>query len=255
MSFPPLHNSIASAAAANPSSSGSARPRQSAWGLPAHTAGTRRGLTPLSTNVAPSSVEYSARRPGSSNSPALSSTSASPFASTFSSVLNSSSRLSASRTTSSASPTSQFNPLQTGSQQPHANQVLSSPRSRATTPFAGSSLASSAAVSSTTTLLGGGGGSSGGGGTVSRPATFSPSTAHQNLTSPTTAAFDRHPFVSIASTASTSSQSSVSKIVVTQVFLLLGSITEKEGKTKWDSQAEAIRKVCKYSLSMPASYM
>lgn len=31
--------------------------------------------------------------------------------------------------------------------------------------------------------------------------------------------------------------------MVTQVFLLLGSITEKEGKAKWDSQAEQIRKL------------
>lgn len=41
----------------------------------------------------------------------------------------------------------------------------------------------------------------------------------------------------------TPTNQSVSKIVVTQVFLLLGSITEKEGKAKWDSQADAIRKV------------
>ncbi|MCJ1473816.1 hypothetical protein MMC13_002467 [Lambiella insularis] len=242
MSFPPLQNSIASAAASNPSSAGSARPRQSAWGLPAQSAGTRRGLTPLSTNVAPSSLDYSARRPGSSNSPALSNTSASPFASTFSSVLNSSSRLSASRTTSSASSTSQLIPLQAGSQQPHASQVLSSPRSRATTPFSGSNLASSASASSTTTLGGGGNGSSGGGGS-SRPPTFSPSTAQQNLTSPTATSFDRNPFAASVSAVASSSQASVSKIVVTQVFLLLGSITEKEGKTKWDSQAEAVRKL------------
>lgn len=35
----------------------------------------------------------------------------------------------------------------------------------------------------------------------------------------------------------------MSKIVIAQIFLLLGSITEKEGKAKWESQAEQIRKV------------
>lgn len=35
----------------------------------------------------------------------------------------------------------------------------------------------------------------------------------------------------------------MSKITAAQIFLLLGSITDKEGQDKWDSQAHAIRKV------------
>ena len=247
MSFPPLHppsqNSLASGAP-KPPSTGSARTRQPAWGLSAQTAGARRGLTPLTTTVGASSAESSARRPGASHSPSIHTTSASPFATTFSSILNSSNRVSVSRTTSSASSsTSPFTPLQTGSQQPHSGQLLASPRSRANTPFTTSNLASSAAASTTASQIGGGGGGSSGGGGSFRPTTSSPTSSQQALSSPTTTTFDRTSFYSPASASAIPSQLSVSKIVVTQVFLLLGSITEKEGKAKWDFQAEAIRKV------------
>ena len=245
MSFPPLQppsqNSIASSAPKLPTT-GSARSRQPAWGLSAQTAGARRGLAPLTTNVGGPSLDAAGRRQGVSSNSTVNTTITSPFTSTFSSVLNSSSRTNTSRnassTSSSASP---FTPLQTGSQQPQTSQLLASPRSRANTPFNTSNLASSAAATTTISQGGGGGGSSGGG--SSRPAAFSPSTYQQTLSSPTTASFDRTSFISPASASAPSGQSSVSKIVVTQVFLLLGSITEKEGKAKWDSQADAIRKV------------
>lgn len=246
MSFPPLHppsQSSVGSSDSKPSSAVSARPRQSAWGLPAQS-GSRRGLTPLTTNV-PISIDSSVRRPDSSATSSSNNTAASPFAPSFSSVVNSSSRLLNSRNTPTASTSSSalsFTPLQAGSQQQTpSSQPLLSPRSRATTPFSTSNLVSSAA-SSATASQGGGGGSSGGGG-PSRPAAFSPSLTSHGLTSPTASSFDRTAFGLPNYSSSTSNQSSVSKIVVTQVFLLLNSISEKEGKAKWESKAEDIRKV------------
>lgn len=225
MTFPPPHpaaqNSIASGTSQN-SGARIVRTQQSAWGLPPPAPGVRRGLTPLSTDLA-SSLE-----------PGLPATT-SPFTSTFSSVV--ASNRNNPRASYSASPSaSPFSPLQAGSQL-HSSQLLS-PRSRTITPSSSSHLASSAAAS--TTAVQGGGGSGGGG----RNPVFSPSLPQQTLSSPTSNTFDRLAFTGSTSTPSNSGQSSVSKIVATQVFLLLGSITEKEGKAKWDSQAEAIRKVC-----------
>ena len=241
MSFPPLQPSSNSVPSGDSKSSnpGSVRPRQSAWGLSAPST-TRRGLTPLATNASSSSDAPTVRP--DPTSPSTSAVAASPFAPSFSSVLHSANRAAGARNHSSSTAASPFPPLQAGSsqQQPPApsGQPLSSPRSRVTTPFSTSNLASSAAGS--TTASQGGGGSSGGGGPNARGAAFSPSPSTHSLTSPTNSTFDRG---SLGSSSQSSSQSSVSKIVVTQVFLLLGSITEKEGKAKWDSQAEAIRKV------------
>jgi CCR4-NOT transcription complex subunit 1 len=232
MTFPPPHPAAQNSIASNTNKNSSARPARvqpSAWGLPAPATGARRGLTPLATDLGSSSLEPTGRP--TSTAP--------PFTSTFSSVLNSSSRNTNSRVTySTPSTTSSFSPSQTGSQQ--TPQLLLSPRSRAITPSSNSYLASSAAAS--TTASQGGGGSGSGGGTQ-RNQTFSPSSQLQTLNSPTNNTFDRSAFGGSAPSSGISGQSSVSKIVVTQVFLLLGSITEKEGKAKWDSQAEAIHKV------------
>lgn len=236
MTFPPPHpaaqNSITSGTT---KSSGvrQLRSQQSAWGLPPPGTSARRGLTPLATDLGSSSVE-------SSNRPAATAASPSPFTSTFSSILSSSSgRGNINRVTSSASPSSSYPPLQSGSQ---ANPSLLSPRSRAITPSSISHPPSSAAASSTASQIGGGNSSGGGGG--SRSQTFSPSLPQQNLSSPTSNTFDRSTGQGLASSVSNlTGSSSVSKIVVTQVFILLGSITEKEGRAKWESQAEAIRKV------------
>ncbi|KAL8697462.1 MAG: hypothetical protein Q9201_007120 [Fulgogasparrea decipioides] len=236
MTFPPPHataqNSIASAST---KSSGvrQLKSQQSAWGLPPPGTSTRRGLTPLSTDLGSSSLE-------SSNRPLANTASASPFTSTFSSVLSSSSRSSSKHATTSPSPSSSYPPLQSGSQQAQATPSLLSPRSRAITPSSTSFLPSSAAASSTASQ---GGGGSGGGGGGSRSQTFSPSLSQQNLSSPTSNTFDRAIGQAPASSSGLAGSSSVSKIVVTQVFILLGSITEKEGRAKWESQAEAIRKL------------
>ena len=232
MTFPPPHPAAQNSIASGTSKITSARPARaqpSAWGLPAPASGARRGLTPLATDLGSASLEPTGR-PTST---------ASPFTSTFSSVLNSSSRNSNSRNTySTPSTISPFSPLQPGSQQ--NPQLLLSPRSRAITPSSNSYLAFSTAASTTASQAGGGSGSGGG---SQRNQTFSPSSQLQSLNSPTNNTFDRSTFGGPPSSSGNSSQSSVSKIVVTQVFLLLSSITEKEGKAKWDSQAEAIHKV------------
>lgn len=232
MTFPPpppaAQNSIASGTSQN-SGARAGRAPQSVWGLPPAVSATRRGLAPLSTDLGISTAEHSGPPPGTIV--------ASPFTSTFSSVVNSSNRNGGNRTIYSASSSaSPFTPLQAGSQQPHPSQILS-PRSRTITP-SDLYLASSAAAS--TTVSQGGGGSGGG---AARTQTFSPSLPQQTLSSPTNSTFDRSAFTGVAPLPLSSGQSSVSKIVVTQVFLLLGSITEKEGKAKWENQAEAIRKV------------
>ena len=236
MTFPPPHPAAQNSIASTNKSSGVrlARAQPSAWGLPAPTTGARRGLTPLATDLGSSSLEPTSR-PTSI---------ASPFTSSFSSVVNSSVVNSSNRTANSRnnystpSTASSFSPSQSGSQQPP--QLLLSPRSRAITPSSNSYLAPSAAASSTASQ--GGGGSSSGGGSQRNQA-FPPSSQQQSLSSPTNNTFDRLAFGGSISSPGNSGQSSVSKIVVAQVFLLLGSITEKEGKAKWDSQAEAIHKV------------
>ncbi|KAI4195486.1 MAG: hypothetical protein LQ346_003411 [Caloplaca aetnensis] len=236
MTFPPPHpaaqNSIASGST---KSSGvrQLRSQQSAWGLPPPGTAARRGLTPLSTDLGSTSLE-------SSSQPPAATASSSPFTPTFSSILTSSGRSNSYRAPFSASPSASYPPLQSGSQQAQAAPSLLSPRSRAITPSSNSHLPSSAAASSTASQAGGG--SSGGGGGGLRTQTFSPSLPQQNLNSPTSNTFDRLA-VSGQTSSNLTGSSSVSKIVVTQVFILLGSITEKEGRTKWESQAEAIRKL------------
>ena len=231
--FPP-HPAAQKSIASNSNKSSvaqSVRGQQSAWGLPAPGTSARRGLTPLSTDLPSSSLDTSGRP---------NNTSPSPFTSSFSSILNSSNYNDNIRATH-PSPASTFPTLQSGSQHAQAGQLLLSPRSRAITPSSNPYSTSSAAASATASQ-GGGGGGGGGGGTSLRSQT-SPPLPQNNLTSPTSNTFDRSLFSGSTSSSATSGQSSVSKIVITQVFLLLGSITDKEGKQKWDSQAEAIHKV------------
>ncbi|KAL8689767.1 MAG: hypothetical protein Q9218_004634 [Villophora microphyllina] len=237
MTFPPPHPAAQNSIASGSTKSSGVRQlksQQSAWGLPPPGTAARRGLTPLSTDLGSASLE-------SSNRPLANTASTSPFTSSFSSVLNSSTRSSSKRVTSSTSPNSSYPPLQSGSQQAQATPSLLSPRSRAITPSSTSFLPSSAAASSTASQ---GGGGIGGGGGGSRSQTFSPALSQQNLSSPTSSTFERSTGqFPTSSSSGLAGSSSVSKIVVTQVFILLGSITEKEGRAKWESQAEAIRKL------------
>ena len=247
-SFPPPHPAAQNSIASSSNKSSGAQPargQQSAWGLPAPGPSARRGLTPLSTNLGSLALEPSGRPSHASSS--------SPFTSSFSSVANSSTPNENSRASYPSSiAASAFPSLQSGSQQALSGQSLLSPRSRAITPSSTPYSASSTAAS-TAASQAGGVGSSGGGGS-SRHQTFSPPLPQHSLSSPTTNPFDRS-FTGSNSSSAASGQSSVSKIVVTQVFLLLGSITEKEGKAKWDAQAEAIHKVGLYEIQFLSSLL
>ena len=236
MTFPPPHPSAQNSIASSTTKSSGVRPltrtQHSAWGLPGSVARAGPGLTPLSTDL----TSDSASRPRNPSS-------ASPFLPSFSSVVNSSPGGSQNRSFSASSSNSPFPPLQTGSQQASNNQQILSPRIKNITASSQSGLVSSAAAPATANQGGGGGGSGGGGGGSSRNQTFSPLLTQPRLNSPTSNTFDRSAFTGSGSSSAVSGSTSVSKIVVTQVFLLLNSITDKEGKAKWESQAEAIHKV------------
>jgi CCR4-NOT transcription complex subunit 1 len=116
-----------------------------------------------------------------------------------------------------------------GSQQLSSNQLLSSASTRNNTPSSTSHLASSAAAS-TTASHGGGGGSSGGGGN----SRYGTSTSNPQSNS--------SPNPSQHSTANTQA-GQLSKIVIAQIFLLLSTIKEDKDTSKWESQADQIRKV------------
>ena len=55
--------------------------------------------------------------------------------------------------------------------------------------------------------------------------------------------FDKFDVATSSNAGLSSGQSSLSKISVAQVFLLLDSINQKEGKDKWETKAAQIHKV------------
>lgn len=243
MNFPPPPPSTQSSIASgtDKSSSRSARSQQSVWGSSASHPTARRGLTPLATSNLPfASASASARGPPHSSSPGPGpasgpgTTTSSPLTSTFSAVLSSSRGFPSGRNTSSpANSPSPFFPFHSGLQQyQHSGQSVSSPKLRSRTPSSGPHL------TSTTGSIVGGGGSGGGGGTGStRGVAFSPLSSGRTVNSPTGFPSEK------SSSGAHASQSSLSKISVAQVFLLLDSITEKEGKEKWEAKAGQIHKV------------
>lgn len=228
MTFRPSHPAAKDSSAPNEDQSSGLQPvrgQQSAWGLPA----PRRGLTPLSTNLASSLDPSSSVRKSSSPS---------PFTSNFPPILTPTAQDQPARGANTTfSSRSSFPSLQSGSRQGHPSHLSLATQSRAITPSSNPQSASSAAASTTTSQAGGGGSLGGGGGL--RTQTFSP----PPLTSPISNNFDRSTYSGRTSTSNSASQSSVSKIVDTQIFILLGSITEKEGKAKWEAQAKNIRQV------------
>jgi CCR4-NOT transcription complex subunit 1 len=218
MTFPPPHHSAQSSIASGTDKSSSTRPEIGAWGRSTSQSSVRRGLTPLATNLS-SSTSASSR--GLDAGPGVSTPSS------FSAVLSSTRGLSGGSPKPAPSP---FSSLQSGSQQ--SAQSLSSPKFRAHTPSAGSHF------SSATGSIPGVGGTGGGGGPgSSRSAAFSPLSSGTTVNSPTGFASDKP-----GSTAH-SGQSSLAKISIAQVYLLLDSITEKEGKEKWETKAAQIHKV------------
>ncbi|KAL3469528.1 CCR4-Not complex component, Not1-domain-containing protein [Aspergillus californicus] len=237
MTFPPPPPSSQSSIASGTDKSSStrpARPQQSPWGLPVSQSSVRRGLTPLATNLSSASnPSASARGPPLSNSPGPGGSTSSPLTSSFSAILSSSRGFPVGRgVPSPASTPGPFATYQPGSQhQQPSGQSVSSPKFRAHTPSSGSHLASAAGP-----VAGGGGSGGGGGGTgSSRAATFSPLLSGPTVNSPTG--------IPPGSAAAHASQSSLAKISIAQVFLLLDSITEKEGREKWETKAAQIHKL------------
>lgn len=219
MTFPPPHPSAQSSIASGTDKSSSARPEIGAWGRSTSQSGIRRGLTPLATNLSSTVTPASSR--GLDAGPGVSTPTS------FSAVLSSTRGLSGGSPKPVPSP---FTSLQSGSQQ---TQSLSSPKFRTHTPSAGSHF------TSTTGSITGVGGSGGGGGPgSSRGVAFSPLSSGTTVNSPTGFASDKP-----GSAAAHSSQASLAKISIAQVFLLLDSITEKEGKEKWETKAAQIHKV------------
>lgn len=219
MTFPPPHHSAQSSIASGTDKSSSTRPDIGAWGRSSSQSGIRRGLTPLATNL--SSAAPSASSRGLDAGPGVSTPSS------FSAVLSSS------RGLAGGSPKPVHSPFTSlaGSQQ--QAQSLSSPKFRAHTPSAGSYFTSAAG-----SITGGGSSGGGGGPGSSRGVAFSPLSSGTTVNSPTGFASDKS-----SSAAAHSSQSSLTKISIAQVFLLLDSITEKEGKEKWETKAAQIHKV------------
>jgi len=219
MTFPPPHSSAQSSIASGTDKSSSTRPEIGAWGRSTSQSSIRRGLTPLATNLSSNITSASSR--GLDAGPGVSTSSS------FSAVLSSN------RGHSGGSPKpvpSPFTALQSSSQQ---TQSLSSPKFRAHTPSAGSHF-----PSTTSSITGGGNTGGGGGSGSSRGVAFSPLSSGTTVNSPTGFASDKP-----GSAAAHSSQSSLTKISIAQVFLLLDSITEKEGKEKWETKAAQIHKV------------
>ncbi|KAL9112110.1 MAG: hypothetical protein Q9227_003487 [Pyrenula ochraceoflavens] len=249
MTFPPpqpAQSSIASSSDSRPPSR-SSRAQQAVWGPPLQQSRPQRGLAPLATSNLTSNTltnfGSNPRRAGAASSPDPQATVTSPLASSFSSVLSSAARLNGNRNSSNSS-ASPFTPIQTGSQQQASLQSgpnRSSPRPPSVTPSSAYHLASSTA--SATSQGGGGGSGGGGGGAATARGGFSPSLSSTNVSSPTNFSFDRSAIQGPASAIGSGGQSSLSKISTAQVLLLLDSISEKEGKAKWDSKAEQIRKV------------
>lgn len=248
MSFPSPAQSLIASGTDKPSASRTARSHQSVWGSSASQSNVRRGLAPLSTNLSSSNASGSPpRRPTQSHSPAPSASATSPLTSTFSAVLTYSNRLSNNRNNPSPAPShASFSSLQQAGgqqqQQQQQSQTISSPKTRSLTPSSASHLATPTASGGGS---GGGGGGGGGGGAIagiSRSAAFSPLLTGTTIHSPT--GFPSDKSGSAAASGANAGQSSLSKISVAQVFLLLDSINEKEGKEKWETKAAQIHKVC-----------
>lgn len=232
MNFNPPPSDAQKASSSSKTSSSTLRlvkGQPSAWGQSGPGSSSRRGLTPLSTT---SESLSDSNRKANASSP-------SHFSSAFPPIPSSLPSQDSGRGTSSASAS---NPLQTGFQQVSQAHPVLSPRSRTITPSSNTQPISSAAASTTASQVGGGGGSGGGGG-LNRTQTFSPPLSQYTVGSPTSATFDRSGHTGSTPSSATASSSTVTRIVDTQIFLLLGSITEKEGKAKWESQAEQIQNV------------
>lgn len=237
-SFAQWQSSIASSSDKQPVPRQS-KPVQSPWGQFSSTSSIKRGLTPLATSNLASTSTPGTRKDQALSESDLYNSSISPSSGNFPPLLASSARLSSRRGTppGSSHSNSPVNSLQTGAHQVQAYQTRSvtSPRSRTLTP---QSAVTGAAGPFWQSGLG-----AGGGGVYSRTGAYSPSLTGPGVGSPTAAAFDRPPSISSTVGSNATGPSSLSKISATQILLLLDTISEREGKAKWDSKAEKIRKL------------
>ncbi|KAI9673128.1 MAG: hypothetical protein M1817_002990 [Caeruleum heppii] len=129
-------------------------------------------------------------------------------------------------------------PSTANSKEPPSSSQLS-PRSRSQFPPA-----SSATTSTTASQGGGGGGSSSGGGHSRQPTSYAPTLSQSNSNVPSSPSFPPTQTPSSLTNAGSNLQAGqLSKIVIAQVFLLLMTIKEDKDKTKWDAQADQIRKL------------
>ncbi|KIW46905.1 uncharacterized protein PV06_02526 [Exophiala oligosperma] len=214
---------------------------QSPWGQPLSSSSSRRGLTPLATSNLSSSSATGTRRDQALSESDLYTSSISPSSTNFPPLHASQSRLGSRRGTppGSSHSNSPVNTLQAGAHQVQAysSRSVTSPRSRTLTPS--QSFASASAGPFSQSGLGAGGG----GVYSSRSGAYSPSLTGPGVGSPTGTNIERSPSISSNLGSATTGPSSLSKISATQILLLLDTISEREGKAKWENKAEKIRKL------------
>lgn len=225
------------------SQSRQSRPQQSPWGQPFS---IRRPLTlnttaPAPTAGASASASATRRELTQTSESDLYNSSISPSSGNFPPlVASSTARFGSRRGTppSSSHSNSPITGLQTGALQLQNYQArsITSPRSRTITPS--QSIVSGTAGNFSQSALG-----AGGGGIHGRSGAYSPSLTGTGVNSPTALNFERSPSISSNVSSAAAPPSSLSKISATQILLLLDTISEREGKTKWDSKAEKVRKL------------
>jgi CCR4-NOT transcription complex subunit 1 len=191
--------------------------QQHPWGAPTSRQSTR--LAPISTAFAHEQHQQHRSTP-SPSAPRP------PYSPGFPSLPQAASRLVGSRKSSAASSTSA--PFSPAGQQLPASQLLSSSRARTIAPSTASQLASSAAASGAQASSGGG---------APRLARASPSlSASSTVGSPSAA----------SNPGAGGPSQNLSRIVIAQIFLLLsqfGPLKDEKDRSKWETQAEQIRKV------------
>ncbi|EXJ83029.1 hypothetical protein A1O3_06846 [Capronia epimyces CBS 606.96] len=236
-SFAQWQSSIASSTDKQPQSR-PPKPAQSPWGQNPFASSIRRGLTPLATSNLTSTS--GTRREQTLSEAELYTSSSSPASGNFPPLASSQPRFGSRRGTppGSSHSNSPITTLQAGALQLQAYQPRSvtSPRSRTIT----SSQASATGAAGTFSHSGPG---AGGGGVYNRSGAYSPSLTGPGVGSPTGLSFERSPSISSNVSSAATGPSSLSKISATQILLLLDTISEREGKAKWDSKAEKIRRL------------
>jgi len=218
---------------------------QFAWGQSSTSGGNQRGFPPLATASLHAATAGVTRRDLPLSESDQSSTISPPTANFPPLLATSSGRFGSQRATppGSSHSNSPVTILQAGAyQQPSFPlRSVTSPRSRTITPSQSSNTSAAGNFPQAGPGAGGGGGGHSTSGT--RSGAYSPSLIGTGVNSPTGVNFERSPSISSNVSSSATGPSSLSKISATQVLLLLDTISEKEGKAKWDIKADKIRKL------------